>query len=178
MQPPHLSATAHAAKVALRCWVRVIVTSTSIVDVQSVRDVPLARVGAVKAGIVTLQGTRATRDSGSTGRYVSLARASCWLGLNHRIWSKHGRSPMWVRFNADQWGRAVAMRKALQQWAAMDPPRAYLDDEDGAVRVPLLLRTGVEKDAVALDAERQLRALGEMMVAGGMPVLNGAPLTD
>ena len=70
------------------------------------------------------------------------------------------------------------MRKALQQWAAMDPPRAYLDDEDGAVRVPLLLRTGVEKDAVALDAERQLRALGEMMVAGGMPVLNGAPLTD
>ncbi len=80
---------------------------------------------------------------------------------------------MWVRFNADQWGCAVAMREALQQWAAMDPPRAYVDDEEGAVRVPLLLRTGVEKDAVVLDAVRQLRELGAMMVAGRVPVLNG-----
>ena len=69
-------------------------------------------------------GTRATHDAGATGERDVAARASCWIGLNHRIWSKHGRSPMWVRFNADQWGRAVAMRKALQQWAAMDPPRA------------------------------------------------------
>ena len=82
---------------------------------------------------------------------------------------------MRVRFNADQWGCALAMRKALQQWAAMDPPRAYVDDEDGAVRVPLLLRTGVEKDAVVLDAVKQLGELGEMMIAGGMPVLNGVP---
>lgn len=109
--------------------------------------------GAVKAGIVTLQGTRSTHDAGSTGRHVSFPRPSCWLGLNHRIWSTHGRSPLWVRFNADQWGCA---------------------DEDGAVRVPLL-RTGVEKDAVVADAVKQLGELGERMVAGGMPVLNGAP---
>ena len=131
--------------------------------------------GAVQAGIVTLKGTRATHDSGSTRRYMSFTRAGCWLGLNHRIWAKHGRSPLWLRFNADAWGCADAMRKALQQWAAMDPPRAYLDDEDGAVRVPLLLRTGVEREAVVLDAVRQLRALGERMVASGMPVLNAVP---
>ena len=71
--------------------------------------------GAVKAGIVTLKGTRATHDSGSTGRYMSFTSAGCWLGLNHRIWAKHGRSPLWLRFNADAWGCADAMRKALQQ---------------------------------------------------------------
>ena len=130
---------------------------------------------AVKAGIFTLQGARATHDSGSTGRYVSFTRASCWMGLNHRIWAKHGRSPIWLRFNADAWGCAHAMRNALQQWAAMDPPRAYVDDDDGAVRVPLLLRTGVEKDAVVAYAVKQLGELGEMMAASAMPLLNGVP---
>jgi hypothetical protein len=60
----------------------------------------------------------------------------------------------------------------------MNPPRAYVVDEDVAVRVPVLLRTGVEKEAVVLDALRQLRELGVIMVAGGMPVLNGVPPTE
>ena len=43
------------------------------------------------------------------------------------------------------------------------------------MRVPLLLRTGVEKDAVVAYAVKQLGELGEMMAASAMPLLNGVP---
>ena len=49
------------------------------------------------------------------------------------------------------------MRNTMKKWAATDPPRDHVDDEDGAVRVPLLLRTGVEKDSVVLDVLRRLQ---------------------
>lgn len=128
---------------------------------------------AVAEKIFTLKGTKATHHLGATGRYAAFARAGCWIGLTHWAWSGHGRSPIWVRFGADKWGRGDTMRELLRAWAAADPPRAYLDDEDRAVRVPLLLRIGVEKDLVVLDVVRQLRELDEIMMAAGMTALSG-----
>ncbi|TAK27422.1 MAG: hypothetical protein EPO40_17540 [Myxococcaceae bacterium] len=128
----------------------------------------------VAAGVVSVKGLKATHFQHATGRYVEFARAGAWLGLNHTHWSRRGRSPLWIRFSQDDWGRADALRTLLRPWMSMDPPRAWGDDEDGAVRVPLRLRTGVEQDAVVADVLEQLRELDGLMSSAGMPLLKGA----
>ena len=81
-----------------------------------------------------------------------------------------------MRFGADEWGCGARLRDLLRAWAVEAPPRAYLDDADRAVRIPLLLRTGVEKDLVILDVIRQLRELDDIMRDGGMtPLTRAAP---
>ena len=62
----------------------------------------------------------------------------------------------------------------LRGWGAAEPPRAYLNDDDRCVRVPLLLAVGVEKEAVVASVVEQLRELDALMRASGMQPLVGA----
>lgn len=129
---------------------------------------------AVASGIVNVKGLKATHFQNATGRYVSFARAGAWVGLNHTNWSRRGGSPIWIRFTSGDWGCADALRPLLQPWMSMDPPRAWCDDEDGAVRVPLRLRAGAEQGLVVADVVEQLRELDTLMASAGMPLLKGA----
>ena len=54
-------------------------------------------------------------------------------------------------------------------------PRAFADDPDGFVRVPVPLRVGVEKDLVVDHAIKFLRELDEVMAAGSMAILKVEP---
>jgi hypothetical protein len=129
---------------------------------------------AVLDGIVSTKGLRGSHAPGHTGRYVAFACGGAWLGLSHWQWAALGRTPIWLRFAPDAWGRAAELRGHLRGWAAADPPRAYLDDEDRSVRLPLFLPCGVEKDVVIATVVRQLREIDSLMRAAGMPPLAGA----
>jgi hypothetical protein len=128
----------------------------------------------VLEGILSTKGLRGSHAAGHTGRYVAFASAGAWLGLSHWQWAARGRTPMWLRFAPDAWGRAAELRGHLRAWAAADPPQAYLDDEDRSVRLPLLLPVGVEKDVVIATVVQQLREIESVMRAAGMPPLAGA----
>jgi hypothetical protein len=104
-----------------------------------------------------------------TGRYAAFPTAGCWLGLDHKLWSTHGRSPIWIRFKSGPWGRSERLRDPLGSWLNMAPPRAYA--ADGEVLVPILLDVGVEKDRVVQHAVSQLRELKNML--SGLPALGG-----
>jgi len=124
--------------------------------------------------LVSTKGLRPVHSMGNSGRYVAFASAGCFLGLSHWLWSTRGRSPIWLRFERSPWGRADELRPLLRPWVTLDPPRAYIDDDDRAVRVPVLLRAGVEKDAVVEHAVAQLREVEGLMRAAAMTPLKAA----
>ena len=126
---------------------------------------------AVKDGILSVKGLRPSHGAGHTGRYIAFTRAGGWLGLSHGQWARHGRSPLWLRFDANSWGRANELRDVLRGWAAADPPRAYVDDTDRGVRVPLVVPAGAEKPMVVSKILAQLRDLDAAMKDGGMKTL-------
>lgn len=133
----------------------------------------------VRAGVLSTKGVRSSNGVGHTGRYVVFGTAGAWLGLSHARWALHGRTPMWLRFGNDAWGRADPLRTVLRGWGAAEPPRAYLNDDDRCVRVPLLLPVGVEKEAVVASVVDQLRELDALMRASGMqPLVGAAPPTE
>lgn len=133
---------------------------------------------AVAEGVLSTRGLKATHYLGATGRYAAFARAGCWIGLSHWGWLAHGRSPLWLRFSADDWGQGNRLRELFRPWAAQDPPRAVLDGDDRDVHIPLRLQTGVEKDGVVADVVRQLREINERMKEAGMPLLSGSAPTE
>lgn len=129
---------------------------------------------AAANGVLSTKGLRPTHSLWGTGRYVGFASAGCFFGLSHWLWSVRGRSPMWLRFPVSTWGRADELRQILKPWAAQDPPRAYVDEDDRVVSVPILLLAGAEKDAVVKHAVAQLREVDALMRAAGMSPLKAA----
>jgi hypothetical protein len=127
---------------------------------------------AAASGIVSLKGMRAVAQSYGPGRYFAFPRLMGWLGLNHSAWGRWGRSPLWMWFWTPEPDRARQLITALRPWMTAEPPLAFTAD-DGSPQVPLVLRTGVEKDALVDDALRQLRAIDELVAGAGMKPLKG-----
>jgi hypothetical protein len=114
-----------------------------------------------------VKGVRPAHFIHGSGRYATFPTAGCWLGLDHQMWSAHGRSALWIHFSKGDWGRAERLHESLHAWLTADPPRAYA--EAGEIQIPLLLPFGVEKERVVQDAVRQLRDLKKML--SGLPPL-------
>jgi hypothetical protein len=132
---------------------------------------------AVARGVLSVKGSRPAHYVHATGRYISLPRAGGWFGLNHKLWLERGQSPMWMRFSAGSYGRSAELRGALSAWVTARPPRAFFD-EDGTIRVPVPLRTGVEKEAVVDAAIEYFRELDRVMEAAQMSFRKGDPPPD
>jgi hypothetical protein len=130
---------------------------------------------ATNRGIVSTKGLRATHSLGRFGRYVAFSHAGSWFGISFWGWKDKGRGPFWMTFAPDAWGRANQLRAALRDWASEQPPRAYIDDSDGVIRVPLLLRAGVEREAVIEGVVQQLTALDAKLRAAGLAPLGATP---
>lgn len=133
---------------------------------------------ATKRGILSTKNLRATHSLGRFGRYVAFAHAGSWFGISFWNWKDKGRGPFWITFAPDAWGRANQVRAAFRDWASQQPPRAYIDDSDGYIRLPLVPRTGVERDAVIESIVQQLVAIDVKLRAAGVPPLGGAAPTS
>lgn len=134
---------------------------------------------ATKRGVISIKGLRATHSLGRFGRYVAFAHAGAWFGISFWGWKDKGRGPFWLTFAPDAWGRANQVRAAFRDWASEQPPRAYIDDSDGYMRIPLLLRTGVERDDVIEGIVQQLAAIDAKLRATGIAPLGAtAPVSD
>jgi hypothetical protein len=128
---------------------------------------------AVAERILDVKGLKATHFIHGSGRYAAFKWAGCWLGLNHEMWSTRGRTPIWMNFSRNDWGRADLLREPLRAWLGAEPPRAYVNDANGWIYVPVLLAVAVEKDRVVADAVRQIRELDEVLRLAGLPPLKG-----
>jgi hypothetical protein len=90
---------------------------------------------AVAQRIADRTGLAAGRGLHSTGLFLWMgpARASpgAWLGIDHQKWSRYGITPLWVRFDEGEFGRAPFVLEALKAWA---PPRLFR--ESGRALIP------------------------------------------
>jgi hypothetical protein len=80
--------------------------------------------------------------------------AGAWLGVDHERWSRYGRTPLWIRFDNGEYGRAPFVLEVLRVWG---PPRLF--EEDGRALIPLTVLPGVPRDEVIEDLLDQLRRL-------------------
>ena len=98
---------------------------------------------------------------GYAGRYLSLQHATVFLGYDCHRWAKHGRTPLWVRYDrSDAPGQKTA-RHALESLRLQAPPR--LIEDDGDPWVPLLLPAGQDKPQIVRAALAQLQDLKQRM---------------
>ncbi len=121
---------------------------------------------ACAANLLSVKGLKVTARDYGGGRYAKFEQAGCWVGLDHMMWRRTGRSPLWIDFSESDWGRADKLREPLGAWLNADPPRAF--KENDSMKVPLLLAVGVEKARMVEDAVRQIRELAALLKGAGL----------
>lgn len=105
---------------------------------------------AREAKWVSTQGLNVTPKRKGYGRYMRLAGATVWFGVNFILWSRARDTPLWLTFHEGN-GRMTLeeVRRNLQPLRQKYPPD--LIDWDGRMHVPINLLVSVEYD-MALDA--------------------------
>lgn len=117
----------------------------------------------VRAGLADVTGLRATAGWGYAGRYLYLRGNGAFLAFNANHWAAFGQSPLWLDIAGD-WKR-TSPSPAITQALHGAGIRFWLQPK--SVIVPIILRTGVERDSVMADAERQL-----VHLISALPVIN------
>jgi len=126
-------------------------------------DESAAKLGA--AGIVKLEGLRASGSRGWYGRYVFMHEYGCLLQFNANFLAKYGQSPLWFSIQGTEekhWGYSPEAREKLSQLEMEEPPRLFVEGD--LVLVPILLPYGIEKadvvDAICGQVTELSRILG------------------
>ena len=105
---------------------------------------------AREANWVSTQGLIVTSKPKGYGRYMRLAGATVWFGVNFILWSRTRDTPLWLTFHeGDRRMTLEEVRSNLQPLRQKYPPD--LIDSDGRMHVPIDLPVSVEYDTV-LDA--------------------------
>jgi hypothetical protein len=61
---------------------------------------------AVVEGIANSKDLRETHGWHTSGRYLRIGPAGAWLGIDLEKWSRYGITPLWIRFDTGEFGRA------------------------------------------------------------------------
>ena len=124
---------------------------------------------AREAKWVSTQGLIVTSKPKGYGRYMRLAGATVWFGVNFILWSRTRDTPLWLTFHEGNGHMTLEeVRSNLQPLRQMYPPD--LIDSDGRMHVPIDLPVNVEYDLV-LDAV--VKRLAEIARLIGLPGATG-----
>ncbi len=96
------------------------------------------------------------------GRYMSFVAAKeigAWIGTDFLLWRSHGRTPLWLRFPAGDWGHAAEVRTLLEPWAESKGLPYAMDNDWMAVGIDLV--TGEELDLVVKSVADRLKEISE-----------------
>ena len=72
----------------------------------------------IGSGALSTKGTLPKANWDGAGQYASFPApgVGLWLGVDYPAWKAHG-FPVWLRFNATDWGRAHEVRPIAEPWA-------------------------------------------------------------
>ena len=98
---------------------------------------------------VSTEGLKVTPQATGYGRYVYIADAGAWFGIDFARWARadYPDTPLWLRLH--EWDGTVpigALRQALENLFQSDPPGCF--DEGDWLCVPIMLPTAVEYPSV------------------------------
>ena len=107
----------------------------------------------------------------SYGRYLSLADAAAWFGIDFMCWAwdSYPNTPLWLSFQ-EEWrseeSRSLGeIRRALEPLKQKAPSECF--EEDGALYVSIDLPPHAEYDAVLKAVGRRLQEVSDLISAAG-----------
>ena len=117
---------------------------------------------AREAGWVSTKGLYVTSKPKGYGRYLKLAGASVWFGVNSFHWARSRDTPLWLTFHPGD-GRMMLeeVRSRLRPLRQEDPPD--LIASGGRMHVPIDLPVGVEYDAVLEAVVERLEYIARLI---------------
>jgi hypothetical protein len=126
----------------------------------------------ITQGFLSVDHLRPMSSWEQIGRYISFPAASgvgAWIGTDFRRWKQHGRTPLWLKFLAGKWGRALEVRALLEPWADREGIAYATDNEEMAVGIDLA--TGEEIDLTVKSVVDLLRNISAEL--SGLPQFQG-----
>ena len=120
---------------------------------------------AIGAGWADVKGLQVRAQYWGYGRYLRLAGAQVWLGIDFVDWASNGATPLWLWFTEASLRREESTRLALDPLKRRDPPDVF-EWDDGLV-VPIMLPVGVEYDAVLDAVVARLEEIAQLISVGG-----------
>lgn len=114
----------------------------------------------VRRGVADTSGLLPSHYYHAAGRYLYMhGRLGVWLGVDLDAWRDAGTTPLWCEVSKSEWSGVEGLWNELDgMFDGMQVRRAWKC-------VPVLLRTGVERDAVIVDAVHQMVAIADRIVA-------------
>ena len=118
-------------------------------------------------GLVVTKGLMRTPRPWGYGRYINLPHSVAWIGNDNYSWGHFGRGPLWLVFLPEDVQR-LGLQAALRDWLEGALARAYLDEQDGRVLIPLPLTPGSVKGELVLGLVDFVKRLVARLDAAGV----------
>lgn len=115
---------------------------------------------AVTEGVLSIERLRWQSDATGIGRYVrfsSQTGAGAWFGTHFELWREHGGTPLWLMFDASEFGRASEVRGLLEPLCARNRVFSANHEDEFAIAINLLAEE--EKEQVARFVVDQLKQI-------------------
>ena len=116
-------------------------------------------------GIAILKGLGVSNPLPNYGRYMYLADAIVWFGINFELGVRYRETPMWLMFGLDE-AHSVkkidVVRRGLKSLLTKTPPEV-IEGEKGQIYAPIYLPKGAEHDAVISAVLQRLREIADLM---------------
>ena len=118
---------------------------------------------AVATGCASTEGLRVTPKATGYGRYLYLADAGAWFGVDFDAWAwdSYPDTPLWLYFS----GPLSETHGALEPLERKGPPDCF--DDDGALYVPIELPVHAEYDEVLEAVVTRLQEVSDLISAAG-----------
>ena len=115
---------------------------------------------------LSVEGMQRTPQRDGYLRYFRLGGVLMWLAVSFKYWSLYRETPIWLGFQAAAWGESGEETDSILQ--RLDPlweesPPGYINEVDS---IPIMLRTGVEYEAVLSSVVEQLEHIAGLLEPG------------
>lgn len=120
---------------------------------------------AVGAGWADVKGLQVRPQFWGYGRYLRLAGAQVWFGIDVVDWASSDATPLWLWFTEASLRREEGTRIALDPLRTRNPPEVF--EWDDGLAVPVMLPVGVEYDAVLDAVVARLEEIAQLVGARG-----------
>ena len=112
---------------------------------------------------LSVEGMQRTPQRDGYLRYFRLGGVLMWLAVSFKYWSLYRETPIWLGFQAAAWGGSGEETDSILQ--RLDPlweesPPGYIDEVDS---IPIMLRTGVEYEAVLSSVVERLEYVAGLL---------------
>jgi hypothetical protein len=116
----------------------------------------------VASGLASTDRLKATGGRLFYRRYLRVLGNGAAIAYSAEWWAKVYPTPLWLWLTGPDWKPSVSIREALASRFLSRPPTAFINN-DGAVLVPLLLRTACERNVVLASLIEQVKTLGTLI---------------